>query len=219
MYSWVTHTHTHLGGQCPHECRYCYVQNSRFGKIPRYTGPVRMVNKELNADYGRGKVIFIEHMNDLFAEGVPAAMISDIIEHCKRFPANQYVFQTKNPDRARHWLSDLPASMNILMGTTIESNRHHEAMGKAPAPELRYKAMMQFFPAAFVTIEPIMDFDVDILAKWIIDIKPAFVNIGADSKGKGLPEPTPAKVRALIEALYAGGVTIRKKTNLARLGL
>lgn len=26
MFSWVTHTRTHLGGQCPHQCSYCYVQ-------------------------------------------------------------------------------------------------------------------------------------------------------------------------------------------------
>lgn len=29
MYRWVTHTHTHLGGQCPRECCYCFVDNLR----------------------------------------------------------------------------------------------------------------------------------------------------------------------------------------------
>jgi hypothetical protein len=28
MYPWVTHTHSHLAGACPHECK-CYVQMAK----------------------------------------------------------------------------------------------------------------------------------------------------------------------------------------------
>jgi hypothetical protein len=69
----------------------------------------------------------------------------------------------------------------------------------------------------FVTIEPILDFDVDILSSWMDKIRPEFVNIGADSKGHNLPEPPYEKVLQLIEKLQAYGIEIREKKNLERL--
>ncbi len=41
-----------------------------------------------------------------------------------------------------------------------------------------------------VTIEPIMDFDLEPFVEMIKNTKPKFVNIGADSKGHNLPEPS-----------------------------
>jgi len=69
----------------------------------------------------------------------------------------------------------------------------------------------------FVTIEPIMDFDLADLVTWIILIRPEFVNIGADSKGHKLPEPSSDKVRQLIRMITAAGIEIREKHNLGRL--
>jgi hypothetical protein len=69
----------------------------------------------------------------------------------------------------------------------------------------------------FITIEPIMDFDVEILTDWIITAQPDFINIGADSKNTGLPEPSAEKIGALIKNIQAAGVPIRKKMNLQRL--
>jgi len=94
MYSWVTHTHTHLGGKCPHECSYCYVGKSRFGIIPRYEGEPRLVEKEFSVNYGSGKTIFMEHMNDAFADGVKSLFIDRILSHCYAFPLNTYVFNS-----------------------------------------------------------------------------------------------------------------------------
>jgi hypothetical protein len=68
-----------------------------------------------------------------------------------------------------------------------------------------------------ITIEPVMDFDVDILAMWIHEIHPFFVNLGADSKNRGLPEPTREKVMALVAALDEYGIELREKHNLERL--
>jgi hypothetical protein len=69
----------------------------------------------------------------------------------------------------------------------------------------------------FVTIEPILDFDIDVLLDWIIHIDPEFVNIGADSKGHGLPEPSIEKVMQFIEELTGCGIEVREKHNLERL--
>jgi hypothetical protein len=218
MYDWVTHTHSHLGGECPHKCSYCYVQRNRFGVSPRYTGQVRFIEQELNVNYGTGKTIFIEHMNDLFADGVPEEFIMRVLTHCDMSFGNKYVFQTKNPARAHNWLT-LHKPVDYMLGTTIESNREYPSISKAPAPYLRRDGMMKFIGTAqtFVTIEPIMDFDILPLVEMIVAIKPAFINIGADSKHCGLPEPTPTKVKEFVCKLHAAGIVIRKKVNLARM--
>jgi len=66
-------------------------------------------------------------------------------------------------------------------------------------------------------VEETLDFDVYILSKWIAGTSPDFVNIGADSKGHGLPEPPMWKVEALIKNLKESGIEIREKHNLERL--
>ena len=64
--------------------------------------------------------------------------------------------------------------------------------------------------------EPILDFDLDEFIEMIKEIKPTWVNIGADSKSHGLPEPTPEKIKKLIEGLK--NITeIKLKDNFKRL--
>jgi DNA repair photolyase len=214
MYPWVTHVHTHLGGECPHKCTYCYVDSRRFGRPPRYAGPRRLLEEELTVDYGSGRVIFIEHMNDLFAGETPYRWVLLILKHCREFPANHYVFQTKNPWGFYPFENCLPPRR--IVGTTIETNRA-VAVSTAPAPIDRLKGMLRFACPKFVTIEPIMDFDIDTLVSWMVLIHPVFVNIGADSQGHKLPEPPPDKIRALIAELKARRIEVREKPNLQRL--
>jgi DNA repair photolyase len=217
MYPWVTHTHSHLGGECPHHCAYCYVNNPRFGRPARYTGELRLIAKEFGVKYGEGKSIFVENCNDLFADAVPRGFISDVLTHCRAFPKNEYIFQSKNPGRMWDFLSAMPE--NVLLGTTIESNRWHTVMGNAPAPLTRVQGVHRLHQngkRVFVTIEPILDLDVDVMVSWLYG-EVVFVNIGADSKGHGLPEPDGAKVLELVSKLQANGIEIRKKHNLGRL--
>lgn len=220
MYDWVTHTHSHLGGECPHKCSYCYVQRNRFGVHPRYQGNIRLIEKELDVDYGSGNTIFIEHMNDLFVSGINPEVIHKILEHCGKYPNNEYVFQTKNPGNAFiNYREALPLKRVMMIGTTIESNRDYPAWSYAPKPLFRYEGIKMFSGdgyKTFITIEPIMDFDVEPFVQMIYEAKPQFVNIGADSKRCGLSEPTPTKVKEFIVELQKRGIVIKKKSNLAR---
>jgi len=215
MYPWVTHMHAHLGGECPHECVYCYVDNPRFGRPDRYKGALRLIDGELKVKYGSGKTIFIEHMNDLFAATVPQHFINRIIMHCLEWPENTYVFQTKNPER--YLTMDALFPENSIFGTTIETNRIINGISTAPLPERRLWAMEELTGRKFVTIEPVLDFDVDILAGWIDRIRPEFLNLGADSKERDLPEPTVEKIMALVSKLEEYGIELREKHNLSRL--
>ena len=222
MYPWVTHTHTHLAGKCSHGCSYCYVQAmERRYKSGRYAGDLRLIEKELGVNYGSGKTIFIEHCNDLFAEQTPAGWIGKIIAHCNKSPDNTYVFQTKNPDRYTPWVKVMPPKR--LLGCTIETDDWQLIKTFAPnAPEPLNRAyvmrkLRNRGESTFVTVEPIIDCDPDVLARWITHIKPEFVNIGADSKGGNLPEPSAAKVQTLIKLITDAGIEIREKRNLDRL--
>jgi protein gp37 len=213
---WVTHTHNHLGGACSHKCSYCYVDNPRFGRPERYKGELRLIEKEFSVNYGSGKTIFMENMNDLFANDVPQSFIWEILVHCQRFPDNTYVFQTKNP----MGLIGVPMNLwpkNVMWGTTIETNRSISEISKAPSTEERADVMRMLSGRKFITIEPIMVFDLDKMLDMIVSIKPEFINIGADSKNKGLPEPTWLEVMALINRLKKDGIEVREKSNLDRL--
>ncbi len=225
MYPWVTHTHSHLRGGCPHRCGYCYVQAmERKFSGGHYTGPLRLEEKEFKVNYGVDRTIFIEHCNDLFADDIPGDWIRRILAHCAEWHQNNYVLQTKNVGRLVQLLANRAVRwpLKFMVGTTIESNRWHDVMGKAPTPQLRignFKRLRSYWPQvpAFITIEPVLDFDDSELIEWIAMARPDFINIGADSKGHGLQEPDAAKIMRLINGVTAAGIPIRQKHNLDRL--
>lgn len=223
MYPWVTHTHAHLGGECPHRCSYCYVENPRFGRPAKYQGEPRLVEQEFKVSYGRGKVIFVENCSDLFAESIPEEFVLRVLRHCVEWPENTYVFQTKNPARLKAMLRSVRFPDAYMVGSTMETNRA-EALARvsaAPPPVERFEAMREIRRPKFVTVEPVLDFDVDILAEWLVSMRTEgygyFVNIGADSKGRGLEEPSADKVLSLVARLRGAGIEIRQKHNLDRL--
>ena len=219
MYPWVTHTHTHLGGECPHKCVYCYVNNPRFGRPKRYQGELRLIEDEFKVRYGSGKTIFIEHCNDILAitehDSVGDNFIQRIIKHCNEYSENCYVFQSKNPQRFK----DFAWPEGSILGTTIETNRPtYGIVSYAPDSQVRFVGLKKLHAERkFVTIEPVLDFDVDILAAWIADINPEFLNLGADSKNHGLPEPTVEKIHQFVAKLKEYGIELREKHNLERL--
>lgn len=219
MYFWVSHTHSHLGGRCGHDCKYCYIDSPRWGRHERYEGKIRLIEKEFSVNYGRGKTIFIEHMNDLFAEEVPQDMIDKILEHCCEWQGNTYVFQSKNPKRMADNVDNMPES--IILGCTIETNREISDVSNAPTPMARAEAMMQiredFDIELFVTVEPVLEFDVKELSIMLIDIKPDFLNIGADSKNHELEEPEYSKILELVDVLNENNITVNTKSNMSRL--
>jgi len=214
MYSWTDFTLTCLEGACRHVCQYCYVKSlMRYPALAKkYSGEPRIAESDLERNLGSGSVIFVCNMNDLFAENVPAGLIQRVLDHCAKY-SNTYLFQSKDPAR----FSEFVFPENTVLGTTIETNRDY-GMSKAPSPYDRYVAFSgKTLHRKMVSIEPIMDFDLDVLVSWINDIAPDFVSIGADSKGHKLPEPSKEKLDALIRELEM--VTkVKLKSNLTRLG-
>jgi DNA repair photolyase len=219
MYEWVSGTKNPLAGECPHGCTYCstHALKKRYAACQtKYSGPIRLEEKVLSVSPGKHKKLFIVGQNDLFAKEVPAEFISRILAWC-RTAENTYLFQTKNPARYFEFKNEFP--VDTILCTTIETNRSYPQMGKTPHTLDRAMIMNELVHEGFksyVTIEPIMDFDLYDLSYLIETALPTQVNIGADSKGHKLPEPSKKKLIVLIEDLKQFTV-IDRKTNLERL--
>lgn len=219
MYEFVTHTWNPLAGECPHKCSYCSTNklSDRYPVIKsKYSGEPRIDEKQMKTNLGKDNFIFICAQNDLFAEGVDENMVMDILGYCDKFD-NKYLFQTKNP----YELYQYALPQNSVVCTTIETNRiYSKIMDNCPCPSDRADMMNEIAHemdvATYVTIEPIMDFDLDEMCYLIETCLPIQVNIGADSGNNNLPEPSKEKVLELISRLEKFTKVVQKK-NLDRL--
>lgn len=147
-----------------------------------------------------------------------------VIEYCSNYPFTTFLIQSKSPVCFLPFQS-LP---NVIFGTTIETNYnelyfpdgdylYYNEISLAPSPEWRYKAMMELTCRKVVTIEPIMNFDLEILTQWIKDIKPeiayvGYCNDGHNGKRLKLPEPSWDKTQALLGELLAANINVVEKS-------
>jgi len=187
----------------------CYMK--RWGEL----NPIRLDEKEFKTDLGSDNTIFVGSSCDMFAKDIPYEWIIKTIQHIIKFD-NTYLFQSKNPKRF-----DMLATFDVkkyILCTTIETNRvYSEIMRNSPDPVDRAIEFGRIpIKEKYITIEPIMDFDLKSFISMIQICKPLQVNIGADSGKNKLPEPTMEKVMMLIEMLK-GFTTIHRKSNLKRL--
>lgn len=210
MYDFVTHTYNTVKGECPHKCGYCYMK--RWGK----QNPSHFDSKELKTNLGSGNFIFVGSGNDLFADAHPEEWITKTLDYCDKFD-NRYLFQSKNPGRIIKYI-DHPVFKKAVICTTIESNRLHPVMADSSIPYYRVESMayLSRLVKTYVTIEPVMSFDLIPLVRFIKKCNPEQVNIGADSGHNNLPEPTAVEIADLIGELQKF-TKINKKSNLNRL--
>ena len=218
MYPWVTKTRNFIGGECPHQCVYCYVETlkQRFQHVKkRYTGLSVLLVSELCRSEGRGKMIFVQDCGDLFADTIPDEWIGQVLDHCRAYPGNTYLFQSKNPRRFFDFADRFPKS--CMLGTTIESDILYPDVSNAPSQAERVLAMSNLRGfQTMVSVEPVMDFNLDAFIQIIRGIRPKFVSIGADSKRRNLKEPDREKLVTFMNALNQF-TEVRAKENLKRV--
>jgi DNA repair photolyase len=190
---------------------------TRYGtpqKLPR------LVESEFHDDLGIGNIIFVGSSCDLFAEAFPVEWLDKTLEHCSKFDCNRYLFQTKNPSGFQRLnYSNLPT--DFILATTIETNRRYVEMGLSPSIDSRVwhliQAKKRLGCRTMITIEPVMDFDLDMMIDIINECCPALLHIGANTHPKvKVSEPDSEKLTMFIAA--AEKMTeVHIKPNLKRL--
>jgi hypothetical protein len=186
----------------------------RWGKQP----PLHFDEKELKTDLGKNNFIFVGSSCDMFAESIPYEWIIKTLDYCAQYPENNYFLQTKSPDRFSSFLNELKPNFSVC--TTLETNRSYgNIMNNCPSPEDRALTFSWIHNCnKYITIEPIMDFDLPEFITMIKHCNPRQVNIGADSSSNRnkLPEPPKEKILELITELEKFTTVVQKK-NLHRL--
>lgn len=209
MYGFVTHTWNVIKGKCIHDCGYCYMK-----RFPQKA--LHFDNKELKTDLGNNNFIFVGSSTDMFADNVPSDWIIQVLDYCRMFD-NKYLFQTKNPKRFKDFVNIFPEGSVLCI--TLECNAVDTRSPGAPST---YERKVQFEnldwnnDSKMITLEPVMNFSLDVMVKWIKDINPFQVNIGADSGNNNLEEPSKEKVDNLIKELEKFTIVF-KKDNLKRI--
>jgi len=174
--------------------------------------------KELKTDLGEGNYIFVGSSCDMWAEDIPNEWIDRTLNHCIKYPKNIYLFQSKNPERFIKF-RDKFLELQCILGTTMETDKQEllNKISKAPTINERSDAMTIKGFRKFITIEPIIDFNLNSFVSEIRRTRPEFVNIGADSNSNpNLPEPSWEKVQQLIKELETF-TKVNLKDNLKRL--
>ena len=192
---------------CEHDCVYCDSSFKRQMKRRKkhcmdcYNFKPHFHPERLNNSLPRTEgdnFIFCCDMGDV-AFCKPEWM-QQVLGRIRQLPDRTFLIQSKDP----RIFNDYQFPRNVLLGTTIETNRDDLYVGisKAPLPSRRFEAMLKLqHPGKIVTIEPVLDFDVETLERWVRDIRPEICYVGYDSKKNYLPEPELRKVKILMKNL------------------
>ena len=229
MYDGVV-TWNPIAGKCSHGCGYCYMNAMRRRwNNPKWEGCARLDPNAFRARFKTGSRVFVQSISDLFSDDVPAPLIFDVLEFVERVAIDRditFIFQSRNVERMEYFAEEWLFPVGAVAGTTIETNRYGLFQGPFD-PDTRSHFLrrvgdckdsgVEDFIKTFVTIEPVMKFDLERML-WLIRCSGAkVVNIGADSKRSGLEEPSMDELLDLISGVREMGLEVNLKKNLKRI--
>jgi DNA repair photolyase len=217
MFSIVTGTWNPISG-CLFNCNYCWARDLALTKLKnskRYSEGFRprLNETEFKAKFSNGELIFVSDMGDMFADFVSFEWIKQVFDHVRKFPEADFLFMTKNPNRYLELFPYIPE--NTILGVTIETTNDEimqtDKVSNAPLPSQRYLAMKALdWKRKIVSIEPIIDFDLDLFTNWIEEINPFLVYVGYDNYCHDLREPELKKTNELMQRISEISLVIRK---------
>lgn len=161
------------------------------------------------------KIVFICGNGDIsYCDPAFVRQIIEAITSRKRKEKQDFYLQSKKPEFLKPYLKSLPD--NVIVVTTLETNRDegYALVSKAPPPTERFKHFIALdHPRKVLTIEPVMDFDVDVFTNWVLRIKPEYIWLGYNSHEKSvkLPDPSPEKLQDFVARLIKAGIEVRGK--------
>lgn len=217
MFKSITRTWNVFVG-CYFDCTFCNARKAaltRFKHTERYKDGFKphLVESELNRSFKPGEFIFVAYMGDI--SWASREEMNRILSRINQFPLTDFLLQTKDPRCFHDWHLDFPP--NVVLGTIMETNRNYR-LTKAPPPYQRYEALASFeHPRKFLSIEPVMGFDLAHFIGWIEKVQPDIIEVGADNYHNNLPEPLPEELEHLIRYLRDICPTVIEKEGMERL--
>lgn len=209
---------------CINNCVYCYATEikNKHPEWDKYKGPYRLEASALK-EYPDGSIIFLQDMGEMGDLLIPVEVTKSILSYIAAHPHVTYLLVVKCTNFYLRFIEDLKRLPNIIYGVTIETNNFIPArISKAPSPMSRFidmRLLRRRHPEAriMVSVEPIMDFNLDSFATHIISLKPELVCIGFDNHPGNHPEvpllePKLEKMLSLIARLEEKGIKVYRKT-------
>jgi hypothetical protein len=204
---------------CSNACKYCrpsfQAQLKRQGKkncgkcyhfVP-HTHPERLDRSLPKTRYGQ--FIFTCSSGDIaFCD---TGYLEEIVARITKEPLKTFLMQSKNPQT----FNRISFPDNVILGTTLETNRDdvYEGISEAPKPSQRYQDFLELqHPVKMVTIEPVIEFDEEVMIAWIQALDPCMVWLGYDSRSNHLPEAPLEKVKNLHWELASRSLPVMLKT-------
>lgn len=222
MFSIVTATWNPISG-CLYNCNYCWARELATTKLRnshRYSKGFKpnLNIREFSTRFAKNDLVFVCDMGDMFADFISDEWIKQVLDHTRKFRETDFLFMTKNPKRYVELLHYIPE--NAILGATIETTNDEivqtDKVSNAPLPSYRYEAMKTLdWPKKMVSIEPILDFDLNTFFRWIKDINPFIVFVGYDNYRHKLREPTFAQTKELLSKLSKTTLVIKKTIRQA----
>ena len=207
---------------CTHECKYCWAK-ALSDKWKKPFTPAFRENYLKDKMPNDGSWIFVGSMGDLFCEGMKDEWILKIIGRIAQEPGNnKFLLQTKNPFSFMAFYLELEKIKDkIILGTTIETTEE-TSWNKAPPTAERYKDLAKMKAAGFRTflsLEPLGEFDLEILKQWIVKIEPEAIEIGLENYTNFTTKPSDEKIIELVHWIDSNGFNYVLKENLNWLSI
>jgi len=188
--------------------------------MPKYEGDTRLHESEMKTNLYkaggkdiRGGTIFVGSMIDCAC--VPYEAFVAAMDHCKNYPDNIYLLQSKMPGVFLKYRDLLPEKR--IVGTTIETTESVVKFSKAPAPCHRMMVMADIdFAPKLVSIEPAFWFHVDTMLDWMDMIQPDIISIGGRTGGGNIDavDASSSLIENLVHGLMDSQARIILKKNL-----
>jgi hypothetical protein len=221
MFKTITKTWNPFTG-CRFTCSYCWARKlveGRLHHLARYRdGFLPTFHPDrANPHFRSGDFVFVCDLGDI---AFAPAMVRDwIMAVVRTYPDTKFLLQSKDPGVFANYFGGYRFDQaNLYLGTTLETNRWHGyRFSSAPSPHNRYAELKEYSGHKFISIEPIIDLDVEVMVDWLREIQPDIVEVGADNYHNDLPEPSWEKVGALLEALQKFVPSVVEKDGLERL--